>query len=822
MSAVPKQYLPEDTLTILTCHKKLNLTKIFSADGVKSYDDAAAFAVTEVAINGIRTLSAELGRLVGHPNKCKIRGQFIGDARAIELLPPKRPGMFARRMALFPDVPRHWIDFDIDKYVPGEGYDPVLDPVPAIDKYIGEKLPAVFHGVSYHWMLTSSAGMAAGVLKCRLTFWLDTAYSSEHLKAWAETEKIETDKALFHPIQVHYTAAPLFTEGRTDPVPVRWGFEEGLLGDEVELRLDPLAVLKPDAVVRALNKEMPDARAKPGWIGAFCRAYSAAEVVDQLLPEVFEWQISGGEKRLNFLLSASGAAGGAFITPDGCHIVNKHDSDPFGNRAANSFDLVRWYKYGQLDSESQQADLGTARPSYKAMVAWCRDLEPVKAAAMGEAAAAADAMFEDLGEEEDVKDWRLGLEMNDRAQCVVSMHNLSLCVLNLLPKLRWNEFALRLENEGSLPWRKNSSGGWNGDADLAGLRLWLERWSRWNGNLSQDLLVQVLTTLEHERSYHPVRQWLNSLQWDGAPRLETLLIRCAGAPDTPYIKETMRKWLAAAVARVMEPGCKFDHILTLVGEQDLRKSSFFAALGGQWFADDAPSMTASDGKAFKEWLAGKWIVEMAEMSASKKADEDHVKAVVTSQTDSYRPAYGRSIRNVPRQCVFGATTNNDTPYRDRTGGRRNWPVKVTQIIDTDLVKAERDQLFAEAKALWEAGEELFLSPETKAEARAIQEEFTNDSGVSEAASVISAWLEGGEDAFGEVTEPKIQISAIEIAEECHRLKTFSNWPDKRALAREAMKLIEKVGDWEKYPHATHTKTHGKQRVWKRKGTWSHR
>jgi len=826
MSAVTKQEaeVGQDSLTILTCHKNLYLTKIYNSEGMKGYDEAAAFAVSTVTVRGIKALSAELGKLVTAPHKCIIRGAFVGEARAVELLPPKRPGMFARRMALFPDVPHHWIQLDIDKYKV-DGYDPVAEPVRACDEYIGRCLPACFHGVSYHWMLTSSAGSVAGVLKARLTFWLEKSYGSEHLKAWAETEGIAVDKSLFHQIQVHYTAAPLFREGAVDPVPVRWGFEDGMLGDEVALEIDPLCVLKPDAVVKGLNKDMPDACAKPGWIGAFCRAFPVADLVDGELCEVFAWQNEGGERRLNFLLG-SGAAGGAFATPDGYHIVNKHDSDPFGNRAANSFDLVRWYKFGHLDSEAQAKDLITSRPSYKAMVAWARELEPVKSAAVGEVDATVEGMFEDLGEESEepapVRDWRLQIEHNDRMEIIVNRHNIALCVLNLFPKLRWNEFAIRLEHEGDLPWRKNPSGSWEGDADINAMLLWLERWRNWAGNISLDMLMQILTTLEHERCYHPVRDWIKGLKWDGVGRLDTLLVRCAGAEDSAYTRETTRKWITAAVKRIMEPGCKFDYVLTLVGDQGIRKSSFFAALGGKWFADDAPSMAAGDGKAFKEYLAGKWILELAELSASKRADEDHVKSVITSQIDSYRPAYGRSIRNVPRQCVLGATTNNDTPYRDRTGGRRNWPNKITQTIDVDLVLSERDQVFAEAKALWEAGEELFLSPETEAEARVIQEEFTNDSGVGEAAAVIAAWLDGGTDEFGEVTPALNQISAIEIAETCTGLKSFNNWSDKRALAREAMKLIEKGGAWEKYPHATHTKSHGKQKVWKRKGTWSHR
>jgi putative DNA primase/helicase len=828
MSAVPKPEVSSDFITVLTCYNKLHLTKIYTASGIASYDDAKQFAVTTIQLTCLRDISKVLIDLSGKPHKAAIRGGFVGEAKAVEILPPKKPGMFMRRMALFPDVAHHWVQFDIDKFKV-EDFDPVLEPVRAIDLFISKKLPTEFHGVSYHWNLTSSAGMAPGVLKARVTFWLATPYSSEHLKAWAESADLGVDKSLFHPIQLHYTAAPLFKDGTVDPVPVRYGFEEGLLGDEVELNLDPLCVLKPDAVVRGLNKEMPNACEKPGWIGAFCRAYTAADVVDQYLTEVFEWQITGsgtGEKRLNFLLSASGAAGGAFVTDDGYHIANKHDSDPFGNRAANSFDLVRQYKFGHLDSEQQAKDAVTSRPSYKAMVAWCQTIEAVKLAAAAEGMAAAGALFEDLGAGDDdatpAKDWRLSLEMDNNARLVVTMSNIRLCLLNLMPGLYYDQFKQRLMTETRWPWRDGKE--WRGDSDLAGLRHWLEGTMRWAGNLNSDILFQTLLTIEHERGRHPIREWFKTLRWDGVQRVDTLLIRAAGAPDTFFVREAMRKALVAAVARILEPGTKFDYVLTLIGEQGIRKSSFFRALAGDsWFADDAPSMTAGDGKAFKEYLgSGKWIVELAEMTATKRADHEHVKAMLTAQTDSYRPAYGRFVREVPRQCILVATTNDPTPYRDRTGNRRAWPVEIKGAINTKLVEAERGQLFAEAIVMWEQGEELFLSPEAEIEATEWAKEFTNDAGLAEAAEIIRDWLDGYTDEFGEVQPPVNQVCALQIARECRGLQVFTNWPDKRALAREAMPLVIKMGDWEKYPFAFKTKSYGSQKGWKRKGTWEHR
>jgi predicted P-loop ATPase len=197
-----------------------------------------------------------------------------------------------------------------------------------------------------------------------------------------------------------------------------------------------------------------------------------------------------------------------------------------------------------------------------------------------------------------------------------------------------------------------------------------------------------------------------------------------GAQDSPYVRAVTRKWMTAAVARIMHPGCKFDQMLVLVGPQGVGKSTLAWTLSRGWFSDSLNGMGTKE--AF-EALRGVWIVELAELAATRRSEEETIKNYLTKRVDTYRPAYARQVVDYPRQCVFYGTTNDPNIIKDRTGGRRYWPVEVRGIDrgQLDGLEAEVDQLWAEATERWKQGETLWMDDETLHRAeQEVQESFT--------------------------------------------------------------------------------------------------
>lgn len=236
------------------------------------------------------------------------------------------------------------------------------------------------------------------------------------------------------------------------------------------------------------------------------------------------------------------------------------------------------------------------------------------------------------------------------------------------------------------------------DADVGAIQEALQ----WSGlkRISRETVHQAVDLVAREYSFHPVRQYLSGVRWDGVHRIDGWLSAYLGAPAGEYTAAVGKMFLISMCARVMRPGCKADHMLVLEGVQGAGKSSACSILGAKWFSDGLP-VDVSDKDAAQH-LRGKWLIEIAELEAMSKSEVTAFKSYLTRTEERYRPAYGRLEVHEPRQCVFVGTTNKAAYLRDETGARRFWPVRCGKIDLTGLAR-NRDQLFAEAVAAYHHG-----------------------------------------------------------------------------------------------------------------------
>lgn len=307
---------------------------------------------------------------------------------------------------------------------------------------------------------------------------------------------------------------------------------------------------------------------------------------------------------------------------------------------------------------------------------------------------------------DDAPEWRKGL-IYDRGvlkPCLANVHDIMLNDPAWQGVVAFDEFANRTVKRTPPPFTNGSAGEWD-STDDSRTAMWLSRTYRFTP--SSMMVAEAIEVLARMHAFHPVRDWLRSLKWDGTSRIDNWLEDYLNVPRTEYSKRVAAWFLLGMIARVMRPGVKFDYCLVFEGIQGRGKSSALAILGGEWFGDTDIDLHNKDSMAA---LQGKWLYEFPELGSLARTESLKQKSFLSRQVDEYRPVYGRRQIKAPRQTVFSGSTNEWEWNKDPTGGRRFWPIEVGEINLAGLTEA-REQLFAEALVRYEHGDRFFPTGE---------------------------------------------------------------------------------------------------------------
>jgi len=638
-----------------------------------------------------------------------------------------------------------------------------------------------------------------------MDYWDGTGFEPERLMFWPSTAK----DGIFY---FDCTDAPILNPKKILDQYIDWR----------DSSLWPTPTGADQQRLRAIKKQ-GDPLAKPGIIGAFCRSYSIDAAIDKFLPEVYtDCSIEG---RYTY---AEGTTSAGLIVYDDKFAYSHHGTDPISGKLVNAYDLVRLHLFGDRDEDAAPDTTVTKLPSTAAMTDFV--------VADGVATKLLDherieSVRKDFSDNEillpDDEVWLEDLDRDKNTGKISATPKNVMAILendpNLKNKLGTDLFAHRVMIKGALPWQKSKQlRAWS-DADDAGLRNYLATvYQVVNRGIIGDALIEVFD----RHGYHPVKEYLDALHWDGVPRVDTLYIDYLGAQDTAYTRAVSRKHLVAAVARIMRPGVKFDNALIMIGRQGVGKTTLLTALGGKWYTNSITNLSSKDAV---EQLQGSWIIDLDEMQATRKTENENIKSFISRQSDKFRLPFGRRTEEYPRQCVFMGSTNDMLFLRDRTGNRRFWPVTVgmnepTKSVINDLHAGDVAQIWAEAKVLYEGGETLVLTRELETMARDIQE--THMEGQEKAGLIEDflskklpedwdnynlyerrTYLENPEEIKEKGTMGRTQVCALEIWCELFG-GTQGNLNN--AMARELNGILQSLRTWE--PYAIRAKSKGRGRL----------
>ena len=587
----------------------------------------------------------------------------------------------------------------------------------------------------------------------------------------------------------------------------------------------PMGSRESEAVAHELRKA-GDPLEKPGLIGAFCRAYTIDDAIREFLSDVYEPTAHDG--RYTYKL---GSVAGGLVCYEGKFAYSHHDTDPASKQLCNAFDLVRIHLFGVHDEGTEVKDV-TKKPSYLKMQDFVSRDKPTCLLLAKERKAEADTDFSGIESTEDTDtetSWMADLETDRKGNPQNTNKNRVLIARNdeNLKAIRYDLFKGEFAVTDQRSRFKSVSGTGLDNISASEIAGYIE--DVYTLKISyKDLVAKLLYPLTKERGFNPVKDFIRSEEWDGQKRAETLLIDYLGAEDTELTRAITRKWLTAAVARVFNPGCKFDYVLTLQGPQGIGKSLLLTTIAGEWY--NGNFSFSANSKEQREILADSWIVENGELAGMKKADVESAKAFISNVEDKYRRPYGAMVEHFPRHCVIAATTNEDYFLRSTTGDRRWWIVAVQGKGElgswlNDL-KANVGQIWAEVYTYYQAGEKLYLPAELEQQARELQERYNVAEG-DPLLAPLQEWLDttlpvewdgwpvGRRSAYfrnrdpleGEGAKVRDRVCVAEIKAE------FPFAEIKKYTPQQIGKLMERCSEWSKPKDPIRIPQYGKVRGW---------
>ena len=569
---------------------------------------------------------------------------------------------------------------------------------------------------------------------------------------------------------------------------------------------------RQSAVMKQTIKRQADPLTKDGIVGVFCRTYDIREVIEHFLSDLYEPSVMEG--RYDYI-PGEGSAGVQIF--DDKFVFSHHATDPAYGKLLNGFDLVRIHRFEEDDSAA----------SFKAMAEFATSQDEVKQTIAAEREEAARMDFGD-------DDWKMHLRYGRNEGLENSVWNLLLILRNdpAYANFAYNEMARMIEVTGPVTWERPDGNRYWLDSDTDGLKSELDIHYTCFSTRNHDV---AFSRVAMERRFNPLRDYLDGLpDWDGVERIPELLIRYMKADDTEYVRTVTKKTFTAAVARIYQPGIKFDCMLVLDGEQGIGKSTLFKELAGEEYFSDSLQLSDMDSKAAAEKIQGFWICEIAELAGMKKADIEKVKSFLSSSDDKFRPSYGKTVESHPRQGIMVASVNGDRGYlRDITGNRRFWVVKLhqtEQVKTFEFSEEDRDQIWAEAKHYFHAGEKLYLEGALVEDAAEVQRDAMEE---DERQGMVEVYLEtllpenwNDMDLYARraylhniddltITKGSVRretVSNVEIWCECY-CKPLSDLKPSDSYA--IMALMEKVDGWKRSKTRKRMPIYGQQRVYVR-------